>query len=49
MVDLDADLAIEAAAVGHEEKLALADYEMALKIKPDYDEAAIGKGRILGN
>ena len=30
-------------------KLALADYEMALKIKPDYDEAAIGKGRILGN
>lgn len=25
MVDLDADLAIEAAAVGHEEKLALAD------------------------
>ena len=30
-------------------KLALADYEMALKIKPDYDDAAIGKGRILGN
>jgi cytochrome c-type biogenesis protein CcmH/NrfG len=29
-------------------KLALADYEQALKIKPDYDDAAIGKGRILG-
>jgi tetratricopeptide (TPR) repeat protein len=30
-------------------KLALADYEQALKIKPDYDAAALGKGRILGN
>jgi tetratricopeptide (TPR) repeat protein len=30
-------------------KLALADYEAALKIKPDYDDAALGKGRILGD